>query len=328
LFNEEVEIAQPKTSVLRASDGKWLIENSFRIEQDVYSVYTGNGTNTTFRLAQIIGINDITVYVNGVIQRNNYSVRKESKKLIFDTAPAANAAIRVLYTNFDFGLFENRKITGILSGATAIVERTAQKTINSVPIFELFINTKNLVGTFITGENVNVTIIDSTDNTLITLELNGLSILKTINIIDGGASYNVGDTVIISGGGASRDATAFVSEVFSGFINQIRVLAGGAGFKIGSNVFVVGTGSDSLKMAIDTVDTSGANTANVFHVNTDRISDFNDILISDSDYGFNASIVTENVTSRIVDALSFIDVTNISRKLLDPKKILLPYKYA
>jgi hypothetical protein len=99
--------------------------------------------------------------------------------------------------------------------------------------------------------------------------------------------------------------------VFSGFINQIRILAGGAGFKTGSNVFVVGTGSASLTMAIDAVDTSGANSANVFLVNTDRISDFNDILISDSDYGFNASIVTENVTSRIVDALSFIDVTNI-----------------
>jgi hypothetical protein len=311
LFNEEVEIAQPKTSVLRASDGKWLIENSFRIEQDVYSVYTGNGTTTTFRLAQIAGINDITVYVDGVIQRNNYSVRKESKKLIFDTAPAANAVIKVLYTNFDFGLFQNRKITGVLSGATAIIERTAQKTINSVPIFELFINTKNLVGTFITGENVNVTIIDSTNNTLITLELNGLSILKTINIIDGGANYNVGDTVIVSGGDASRDATAFVSEVFSGFINQIRVLAGGAGFKTGSNVFVVGTGSASLTMAIDAVDNSGANSANVFHVNTDRISDFNNVLISDSDYGFNASIVTENVQSRIIDALSFTDVTSI-----------------
>ena len=43
LFGEEVEIIQPKTSVLKASDGKWLIENAFRIEQDVYSVYTGNG---------------------------------------------------------------------------------------------------------------------------------------------------------------------------------------------------------------------------------------------------------------------------------------------
>ena len=311
LFNEEVEISQPKTSVLKASDGKWLIENSFRIEQDVYSVYTGNGTTTTYRLAQETGIDDITVYVNGTIQRNNYSVRKESKKLIFDTAPAANSAIRVLYTNFDFGLFQNRKITGALSGATAIVERTAQKTINSVPIFELYINKKTLVGTFTTGENVNVTVIDPTDNTLITLELNGLSILKTINIIDGGASYNVGDTVIVSGGDPSRDATAYVSEVFSGFINQIRILAGGAGFKIGSNVFVVGTGSSSLTMAIDSVDTSGANSANVFHVNTDRISDFASINISDSDYGFNASIVSENVQSRIIDALSFTDVTSI-----------------
>jgi len=99
--------------------------------------------------------------------------------------------------------------------------------------------------------------------------------------------------------------------VFSGFINQIRILAGGAGFKTGSNVFVVGTGSASLTMAIDAVDTSGANSANVFLVNTDRISDFNNILISAADYGFNASIVTENVTSRIVDALSFTNVTSI-----------------
>lgn len=311
LFNEEVEILKPKDNILKASDGKWLIENSFRIEQDVYSVYAGNGTTTTFRLAQVSGIDDISVYVDGQLQLLNYSVRKETKKLIFNTAPAAGTEIKVLYDNFDFSLFQNRQITGATSGATAIVERTAQKTVNSVPIFELFINKKTLVGTFTSGENANIIIIDSTDNTSIVLELNGLSILKTINIINAGASYNVGDTVIISGGEASRDATAYVAEVFSGFINQIRILAGGAGFKTGSNVYVIGSGSSSLTMAIDAVDVSGANTANTFWVNTDRISDFNNIVISDSDYGFNAAIVTENVNSRIVDALSFIDVASI-----------------
>jgi hypothetical protein len=83
-------------------------------------------------------------------------------------------------------------------------------------------------------------------STLINIRVHGLSILRNIFIIDGGASYNVGDPVIITGGEATQDAQAVVSEVFSGFINQIRILAGGAGFKTGSNVYVIGAGSASL----------------------------------------------------------------------------------
>ena len=311
LFNEEVEVIQPKTSVLRASDGKWLIENAFRIEQLVYSLYTGNSTTKTFKLAQVVESTNISVYINDVLQTSGFIIRKETRKLIFNTAPSTGATIKVSYNEFDFSLLTNRQITGETSGATAVIERVSQKTINSVPIFELYINTKTLLGTFDNGENAFVNIIDPIDNTLIQIEIHGLSILRTINIITGGASYNVGDPVLISGGDATRDATAAVEEVFSGFINQIRILAGGAGFKTGSNVFVIGAGAGSLNMAIDAVDVSGANTANTFVVNTDRISDFASINISDPDYGFNASIVTENVTSKIVDALTFQTITSI-----------------
>ena len=311
LFNEEVEVIQPKTSVLRASDGKWLIENAFRIEQLVYSLYTGNSTTKTFKLAQVVESANISVYINDVLQTSGFIIRKETRKLIFNAAPATGATIKVLYNEFDFNLLTNRQITGETSGATAIIERASQKTINSVPIFELYINSKTLLGTFDNGENAFVDIIDPIDSTLIKIEIHGLSILRTINIITGGASYNVGDPVIVSGGEATRDATAAVEEVFSGFINQIRVLAGGAGFKTGSNVFVIGAGSGSLSMAIDAVDVSGANTANTFVVNTDRIADFASINISDPDYGFNAFIVTENVTSKIVDALTLQTITSI-----------------
>jgi hypothetical protein len=311
LFNEEVEVIQPKTSVLRASDGKWLIENAFRIEQLVYSLYTGNSTTKTFKLAQIVESSNISVYINDILQTSGFIIRKETRKLIFNTAPATGAKIKVLYNEFDFNLLTNRQITGETSGATAVIERASQKTINSVPIFELYINKKTLLGTFDNGENAFVNIIDPIDNTLIEIELRGLSILRTINVIYGGASYNVGDPVIVSGGEATRDATAAVEEVFSGFINQIRILAGGAGFKVGSNVFVIGAGSGSLSMAIDAVDVSGANTANTFVVNTDRIADFASINISDPDYGFNASIVSENVTSKIVDALTLQTITSI-----------------
>jgi len=311
LFNEEVEVIQPSQSILRASDGKWLIENAFRTEQGVYSVYTGNGSKTTFKLAQVVSASNISVYINNVLQTSGFNIRRETRKLIFNTAPANNSVIEVLYSDFDFDLLTNRKITGTVSGATALIERTAQKTVNAIPIFELYINTKTLLGTFENGETATLDIIDPDDNTLITIRVYGLSILRNIFIIDGGASYNVGDPVIITGGEATRDAQAVVSEVFSGFINQIRVLAGGAGFKTGSNVYVIGTGSGSLSMAIDAVDISGQNTSNFFVVNTDRIADYGSIAINAANYGFNASVVTENVNSKIVDCLVFENVTSI-----------------
>ena len=89
IFDEEVEVIQPKNSILRASDGKWLIEKAFRISQDVYSYYTANGNtsstavesgNTVFQMAQVAGSEEIAVYVDGVLQTSGYNVRRESKK--------------------------------------------------------------------------------------------------------------------------------------------------------------------------------------------------------------------------------------------------------
>jgi len=313
LFNEEVEVIQPNQNILRASDGKWLIENAFRISQNVYSNYTGNGTKTTFKLAQVAAAETIAVYVNGVLktEATDYYVRKESRKLIFNSAPANNSEIKVLYNDFNFEILTNRKLTGSDSSATALVERVSQKTVNTVPIFELYVNKKTLLGEFTTGENATLDIIDPDDGSLIEIEVLGLASLRTINIINGGASYNVGDPVTITGGNPTSSASAVVSEVFSGFINKIQALAGGAGFKVASNVYVIGSGAGSLSLAIGAVDVSGQNTANVFVVNTDRIADYGSIAINAANYGFNASIVTENVNSKIIDALSFENVTSI-----------------
>jgi hypothetical protein len=311
LFDEEVEVIQPKTSVLKASDGKWLIEKAFRISQDVYSTYTGNGTNTTFKLAQVVDSSEIVIYVNGIIQTTGFTIRKESRKLIFNIAPTNGSLIRILYNNFNYELLNNRKITGTTSNAYAVVERTGQKTVNGVAAFELYVNTKTLVGQFTDGETGRLNIIDPDDFSLIELEVLGLSILKTINIINGGSSYNVGDPVIITGGNATKEAQAFVSEVFLGYINKIRVLSGGSGFKTGSNVNLIGTTANaSLVLAIDGVDTSGTLAANSFIVNTDKIGDYTSKTISDANYGF-PSAVTDNVNTKIIDALTLSPLTGI-----------------
>ena len=319
LFSEELELIYPKNNVLRASDGKWTVDNILRIDTDIRSVYTATG-NTSFSLAQQVNNDEIEVYVNSVLKvlTTDYFIRKESKKLVFNTAPAANSEVKVVYTNFDITLLKNRQITGVTSGATAIVEKSVKRIItdrlNLGFPFELFISDKTLVGTFSGGEEIQATIIDDNDS-LITLKADTFSIVNRINVINGGASYNVGDPVIVTGGGAVTDATAQVDDIVEGYIDAIVVNYGGAGFELNGDITVSGVSPFALDLAVDGVDTTGfANsTSNTYTVSNDAISTYANTLISASDYGFPATVIPtgENVSTVIADALSYLTLTNL-----------------
>ena len=319
LSSEELELIYPKNNVLRASDGKWTVDNILRIDTDIRSVYTATG-NTSFSLAQQVNNDEVEVYVGGVLKTitTDYFIRKESKKLVFNTAPAANSEVKVIYTNFDIALLKNRQITGVTSGATAIVEKSVKRIItdrlNLGFPFELFISDKTLVGTFSGGEEIETTIIDDND-TLITLKADTFSIVNRINVINGGASYNVGDPVIVTGGGAVTDATAQVDDIVEGYIDGIVVNYGGAGFELNGDITVSGISPFALDLAIDVTDTTGVanSTSNTFTVSNDAISTYANTLISASDYGFPATVIPtgENVSTVIADALSYLTLTNL-----------------
>jgi hypothetical protein len=319
LFSEELELIYPKNNILRASDGKWTVDNIFRIDTDVRSVYTATG-NTSFSLAQQVNNDEVEVYVGGVLKvlTTDYYIRKESKKLIFKTAPTANSEVKVVYTNFDVTLLKNRQITGVTSGATAIVEKSVKRIItdrlNLGFPFELFISDKTLVGTFFPGEEIQVKIIDDNDS-LITLRADTFSIVNRINVINGGANYNVGDPVIVTGGGAVTDATAQVDDIVEGYIDGMVVNYGGAGFELNSDIAVSGISPLLLDLAVDGVDTTGVanSTANTYTVSNDAISTYANTLISATDYGFPATVIPagENVSTVIADALSYYTLTNL-----------------
>ena len=319
LFSEELELIYPKNNVLRASDGKWTVDNILRIDTDIRSVYTATG-NTSFSLAQQVNNDEVEVYVSGVLKTitTDYFIRKESKKLVFNTAPAANSEVKVVYTNFDITLLKNRQITGVTSGATAIVEKSVKRIItdrlNLGFPFELFISDKTLVGTFSGGEEIQATIIDDND-ALITLKADTFSIVNRINVINGGASYNVGDPVIVTGGGAVTDATAQVDDIVEGYIDAIVVNYGGAGFELNGDITVSGVSPFALDLAVDGVDTTGIanSTSNTYTVSNDAISTYANTLISAADYGFPATVITagENVSTVIADALSYYTFTNL-----------------
>jgi hypothetical protein len=314
LFNDEVDLVYPKNNVLRASDGKWTVDNIINIETDVRSLHVGNGSNTSFTIAQPVDSGEIEVTVDGVLQIEgvDYIIRKETNKIIFSTAPALESSIQVLYSNFSISLLDNRQVIGITSGANALVERAVPRVITDrlnfgLP-FELFVDGKTVNGTFRNGERIRSTIIGF-DNSLITIEADTFSTVTGITIIDGGSSYNVGDPVTIVGGGAIVDATAEVSSISSGFTSRIVVNYGGAGFGVASIIRSSNIGSATITGAVDAVNTAHF-TANTYTISADLISNYANVTISDPDYGF-PSPISENVATKLSDALTPLVVSDL-----------------
>jgi len=327
VFGEDIDLILPKNNVLKASGSKWQIDNKLRINAQISSRYVGNGSTKIFNLAQVSAADQITVYVDG-IEKNlttDFFLKVEYRQLIFKTAPTNNSVITVEYSEFNPALLYNRKVTGLTSGASAIIESTNRRVISDslnlgLPI-ELVVNANSLDGNFLNGENVSIPILDSNE-VLIDIRASTFSIVRAIDIISGGVNYNVGDVIVVSGGGSTESATIRVEDVFRGTIDRILVHHGGAVFTYGSDVRVSGNGSSVLTLVVDGVDTSGANASNTFIISTDTISNFNgsvhaaNSLISGAAYGFtnfgNANLSTRVIDSLTFDTLTVGPITNVS----------------
>jgi hypothetical protein len=312
IFGVDIDVILPQNNVLKSSSSKWQIDNKLRINQDIASVYMGDGVTKTFTLAQIVAKDEITVYVDNVVQ-TDFFVNKEYRKLNLTTAPANNKIVRVVYDSFDTTLLNNRKVTGIKSGASAIIEQANRRIISDtlnlgLPV-ELLINTESLDGSFLNGEFVTIPIInpDEPYGNTINIEVSTFSIVKQFNIIDGGFNYQIGDPVIVTSGNASVNAIGTVSSIFSGRIQSVLVSSGGSGFADLSPVLVSGNGAVTLTIVVDGIDQSGVNAANSFIVSTDVISPYASTLLSSANYQFaNSTTVTSpNVNTRIVDVIGF-----------------------
>ena len=307
LFAKELEISYPRSDVLRASDGKWLLEKFLKVNDRISTVYTGNGTTKIFdiipcRCPITSGALEFsgTVFVNGVlVPETDYFVRKDILKLYFYTAPANGASIEVFYSNADREIIVARKVTGGTSGASALVERIGTQILNNRIVNELYISEKTLNGDFDIGEEIFTDYVTSEGN-LVTIKLRGVSRVIAVNVIDGGSNYQEGDPVFINAPEAEIKPLAKVSKVFSGKVNAIRILDGGAGFQVPKRIAAIGFANTQLDFAVGAVSGTYANSvANVFYVYSDVISDIDpaNTTIDTVDYNFPGNVSPFGVTN-------------------------------
>ena len=91
--------------------------------------------------------------------------------------------MRVVNTLGDTSRLISRRIEGLTSKATAIVENEVTYTLDSISVVEFTLNEDSIIGSFVVGETIKGTEKDD-DDIFITGEITGIPIAKNI-VADG-----------------------------------------------------------------------------------------------------------------------------------------------
>jgi hypothetical protein len=301
LFNEEINLQFPKNNILRASDGRWVIENIIRVETNIYSQYVSDGVNEKYYLPYSIDPENIEIFVDDNLFED-YHVFKEYKRIELLTIPPKNSIIQIFYRgSFDLSIFENRQLKGVVSNSSCIVEKVGVRNIAGSNFYQIFIDERTLLGNFTFGELLEIDVISG--NNVIPFFFQTSSDVINLIIEEPGSSYKVGDSLIFRGS-SKKTAIAVVDEVSTGNIVVVTPKIGnyGAGYAPGNEVIANNYPLEFFTATIDAVDSSGTISPNTIVYDVNVISDFLSNTISDD---------TFNLSTSLNDSLSLEILTNL-----------------
>ena len=129
-----------------------------------------------------------------------------------------------------------RTITGLTSGATAIVENVFKFQIGINEVSEFILNDDTITGTFVTSEEIRGTVTDTFDS-FIKAVVTGIP--DIVSITNDGGLLTPNDAITFSGGGQS--AILQVDNVGTGSLTEVLVASGGSGYAIGDSVAFTNT---------------------------------------------------------------------------------------
>ncbi len=178
---------------------------------------TAKGHELFFRL--LFGVNSEIFYP------------KEQMLRVSDGEFTSNQVLRTINNIGNTGDLVGRQITGLTSGATAIIENLNRFQIGDKLVSELLLNQDSIVGTFQVNEIIRGTKTD-TDDVYIKAEVTGVP--GTFTITNDGANYIKGDQVKLSGGG--QGSICQVGEVGGSGITNFYINASGTQYQIGDQL--------------------------------------------------------------------------------------------
>lgn len=202
--------------------------------------------------------------------------------------------------------FVGRKITGAQSNASALVEKVVTYYDTGSLVRELKIS--NQYRDFVSGEQISATFNENGVEKSITANLFSGSI-NTVEIINGGSRYNVGDVVAIQSN-TGNGALIEVSEVARGGLFGVSVLNGGAGFQVGDRVAITGGGGSGANANVISVIDNGSFHPNSYNINSSTIELEQNTAIGNARYSNLISSIVDPANNWIKNSYSYFVYAN------------------
>src|SRR6056300_516079 len=131
-----------------------------------------------------------------------------------------------------------RQITGLTSGATAIVENVFKFQIGGNEVSEFILNNETIVGDFVVGEEIRGT---ASDNDDIFIKANITGIPDAVTFTNDGTLYEPDENIAITAGGTG--AIIQVDNIGRGGLTNLFISDAGSGYSIGDDLVFDNSGT-------------------------------------------------------------------------------------
>ena len=222
--------------MLRVSDGDWSQETILRVTPGDDTILMENST---------VGSDIFILLEDGAQLQTEDSLPGTSDLLKLVSQEITQSAV-VDLSILAGGAYYNLGYS-VINKATALVDKVTAYTIGGETVYELFLSTGSVVGTFVHGQTITA---EANDDPDVTLYGKLASIVTGYNsrLSTSSQYYEINDPLTVTADNGS-DAAAKIESLDSGTINQIIVDSGGSGYEIGDVVTVNNANTNGTALA-------------------------------------------------------------------------------
>ena len=269
------------------------------LTKKIKDLYYAKGTQEAHKLLfRLLYNEDIEVYYPG-----DFILRASDGRWVQETSVRVGDP-----STGDINKLVGRIIRGPASGASARVDRITSTYQSGIFVRELFIS--DTTGNFFDNETVV-----NTDVGVSATILGSVGPAFGVNIEDGGAYHQVGDTVTVTGDSGGTGAVGQVSRVSGTSAVEWTIANGGTGYRLSSNVTIYNGSGRNADFEISEI----SNTE-VIQTDTDLILSLQNVALNENSntafpsLGANsttlsANLAAANVNSTLGSALQFSNTT-------------------
>ena len=199
-----------------------------KLIKNVKSLYQAKGTNRGHELffKLLFGLKSETIYP------------REQMLRVSDGNWDTKTILRVISTTGNTLNLIGRQITGLTSGATAIVENVFKFRIGANEVSEFILNADTITGTFQTSEEIRGTANDEDD---IFIKANITGIPEAVTFTNDGTLYEAEENIAITAGGTG--AIVQVDNIGRGGLTDLFISDAGSGYSIGDELVFDNSGT-------------------------------------------------------------------------------------